>query len=44
VRPDHGHSGCGTNDTVRVRTYLIPSGATYASPAQVDQPFILWLE
>jgi hypothetical protein len=44
VRTDRGLSGCGADDTVRVRTYVIPSGATYAPPAQTDQPFILWLE
>jgi hypothetical protein len=44
VRPDHGLSGCGPDDTVRVRTYVIPSGAGYAPPTQTDEPFILWLE
>jgi hypothetical protein len=42
VRTNHQLSGCGTSDTVRVRTYAIP--ADPGSPALSDQPFILWLK
>jgi len=44
VRTNKGLSGCGANDTVRVRTYSIPSGGTYAAPALADEPFILWIK
>lgn len=44
VRTHKNLSGCGVNDTVRVRTYSIPSGATYAPPALTDEPFILWIK
>jgi hypothetical protein len=44
VRTSAGLSDCGPTDTVRVRTYTVPSGATYAPPALKDEPFILWLE
>jgi hypothetical protein len=42
VRTSHGLSNCGTNDTVRVRTFIVP--ADPGSPALSDQPFILWLK
>jgi hypothetical protein len=44
VRTSNGLSGCGATDTVRVRTYLIPSGGSYQPPSLTDEPFILWLE
>jgi hypothetical protein len=44
VRTSKGLSGCGVDDTVRVRTYHIPSGGAYAPPALRDEPFFLWLE
>jgi hypothetical protein len=44
IRTNHNLSGCGTTDTVRVRTYEIPSGGAYVPPALKDEPFILWLE
>jgi hypothetical protein len=42
VRTNHQLSNCGTSDTVRVRTYVIP--ADPGSPALSDQPFILWVK
>ena len=44
VRTAKGLSGCGPTDTVRVRTFAIPSGSTYARPALSDEPFLLWLQ
>lgn len=44
VRTNKNLSGCGVNDTVRVRMYAIPSGGTYAPPALADEPFILWIK
>jgi len=42
VRTNHGLSNCGTNDTVRVRTFIIP--ADPGSPSLSNQPFILWIK
>lgn len=42
VRTNHQLSNCGVNDTVRVRTFLVP--ADPGSPALSDQPFILWVK
>ena len=45
VRTNHGLTGCDlVNDTIRVRTYTVPNGATYAPPLLKDESFILWLE